>query len=219
MAASTAKLALASTLGIQSLTGTGGIDTVTIANGGSGYSAGNILTVTQGGASGGTLLVVHVTGGAVDIVTRLTPGVVYGPASGLATTVSPAGGTGCTITLVHINWPVAELETIGGPSQKVATIAVTNMDSPSQYAEYIAGVIEAGEIAFSGNFTNATYQAQALADLAARTQRTWEVLFPGGLGTFSFLGFVIACSPEAKKDKQLTFSMSLKIDGPVTFTA
>jgi len=77
-----------------------GLDTldVTAAAKGTGYALGDILTVVQAGASGGTLGVTEIgTGGTVEEVEIVTRGTGYSAANGLATTVAPAGGTGCTI--------------------------------------------------------------------------------------------------------------------------
>jgi len=81
---------------------TSGLDTVAInaAGAGSGYALGDVLTVVQAGASGGTLEVTEIDDtGAVTEVALLTRGTGYSADTGLATTVAPAGGTGCTIDI------------------------------------------------------------------------------------------------------------------------
>jgi predicted secreted protein len=223
---SNAKLGLSTVLGIQATTSTGGLDIVAIhaAGGGLGNVVNDVLTVVQSGASGGTLLVTTVDGsGTVTALTRLTPGLAYFVASNKSTTSSNPSATPPSVDIAHICWPVAELDSVAGPSVKVATVNVTNMDSTATdgkpWAEFLAGVIDGGNVTFSGNFTNETGQAQALADLEAKTSRTWEILFPGALGTYSFTGYVVGCNPDAKHDKQLTFTMELKVSGVVLFTA
>jgi predicted secreted protein len=115
---------------------------------------------------------------------------------------------------------IEEIETIGGPSQKVGTVDVTNMDSPSQYAEYIAGIIEGGEVTLSGNWINSTAQKAVLAALGGASS-AWSILNPGtqpAAGHWNWNGFVSAFNPEAKHDKQLTFSFTIKVNGPVTYS-
>lgn len=69
--------------------------------GGAGYVVGDILTVVQSGASGGTVKVAAVTAGVPSALTFVTPGTGYTPASGLATTGGT--GTGCTISLTAVS--------------------------------------------------------------------------------------------------------------------
>lgn len=67
---------------------------VSVSSGGTGYSVGNVLTLSQG--TGGTCTVATVSGGVVTSVTITTVG--YGFTQGIkTTTVSPSGGTGCTL--------------------------------------------------------------------------------------------------------------------------
>lgn len=79
----------------------GAVDTVSITAGGTGYSVGDILTIS-GGDTDCTLEVATVSTGAVTAVTIVTRGSGYSTGAGQATTVSPAGGTGCTINITAI---------------------------------------------------------------------------------------------------------------------
>lgn len=83
-------------------TGVGGLDTVGINAGGSGYSVNDVLTVTGGGGAGGTLKVLTVNATAVTSVSKLTAGSGYAVTTGAITTVAPAGGTGCTINILTV---------------------------------------------------------------------------------------------------------------------
>ena len=77
----------------------GPIATVSLGAGGSGYTAGDVLTITQALSASGTVTVATVDGsGAVTGVTLLAAGTGYLAANGLATT----GGTGtlCTINVL-----------------------------------------------------------------------------------------------------------------------
>jgi predicted secreted protein len=219
MAATQAKLSLATVLGIaQQTTLTGGVDyDCAVAAGGTGYSVGEILTVVQSGASGATFQVMAVSGGAVTQIRRLTAGTGYSVASGLATTCSGAG-SGCTITINHVLWPIGEVESIGGPKEKSALVDCTNLGSPSGWAEYIVGVIDGGEISITGNLTTDAGQAQMEADLQARTVRTWEIGLPSGLGAFTASAYVSEFAADFKTKSQLTFSAMLRVTGVVTFT-
>jgi hypothetical protein len=77
----------------------GEVTTATVSNAGSGYSVGDVLTVVQAGASGGTFLVTAVNGSnGVTEVTRQYPGKKYTTADNLATTSS--SGTECLLNVV-----------------------------------------------------------------------------------------------------------------------
>jgi hypothetical protein len=83
---------------------TGGIKSVTIANGGSGYSASpQTLTLVQAGAALGTVTCT-VAGGIVTAITAISAeGTGYSVANTLATT--GGGGTNCTINITAIYQP------------------------------------------------------------------------------------------------------------------
>ncbi len=75
---------------------TTGIKTATLGAGGSGYTANDLLTVVEAGASGGIYRVLTVDGsGAVLTIRRAAQGTGYAVANGLATT----GGTGTNATI------------------------------------------------------------------------------------------------------------------------
>lgn len=73
------------------------VKTVAIANGGTGYSVNDVLTLT-GGDANCTCTVTAVSSGVVTAISRTTVGSGY-TASTQNTTVAPAGGSGCTITI------------------------------------------------------------------------------------------------------------------------
>jgi len=83
------------------ITGSGKVELVKIGAGGTGYSVGNVLTVT-GGDGNCQLTVATVSSGAVTSVTITNPGLNYNLATAVATTVAPAGGTGCTINITSV---------------------------------------------------------------------------------------------------------------------
>lgn len=86
-----------------------GIATFEIVGAGSGYSVGNILSLTTAEGTGATFKVttVNVSGGVTG-VTLLSGGNKYSVASSLPTTVVPSGGTGCTISILSLeNEPAA----------------------------------------------------------------------------------------------------------------
>jgi hypothetical protein len=89
---------------------TGGISVLdpTPTAAGTGYLAGQILTITTGG-TGGTarILAVDVNGGVTQVALE-TSGSGYTAGTGRATTVAPTGGSGCTLSITTI----AEIATV-----------------------------------------------------------------------------------------------------------
>jgi len=213
---SSAKAAFQTFLRISDGVSPGGIGTVTVTAGGTGYAVGNILTVTTGG-TGGTLLVLVAGGGIVSSVYVLTSGITYTTGASKATTVVPAGGSGCTINIVTLGHQIAELQSVTGPNQKVNLLDVSNMDSPNGYNEFIAGMGEGGEVSFEGNYLNDASQAQALTDFQAKTVRNFGVVIPLATPvTWTFSGVFTSLEQGAKSDDKLSLSGSIKISGKPT---
>jgi hypothetical protein len=77
------------------------IQTAVLGNaGGTGYAVGDLLSVTQAGASGGQLRVLTAPGGVVATVEVVNPGVNYRGASNLATVALTGGGDNAfTVTI------------------------------------------------------------------------------------------------------------------------
>jgi hypothetical protein len=93
---------------------TGGIDTAAIATGGTGCAVGNILLVTQTGASHGGFRVSAVSSGVVTAIDRIFPGAGYSVANGLATT-----SAACTVN------PTLNITSLGGIISGTPTVAGT----------------------------------------------------------------------------------------------
>ena len=84
----------------------GGVATASIAAGGTGYSADDVLTVSGASSSVDATFTVGTVGTSGDVtsITITTNGAGFTTSdTGLATTVSPTGGSGCTIDVDSIN--------------------------------------------------------------------------------------------------------------------
>lgn len=79
----------------------GSLNTVVINNAGSNYVAGDILTITGGGGSGGTITVTEVSTGAITGLIVNTGGGGYATTTGAATT--GGSGSGATVNITGIN--------------------------------------------------------------------------------------------------------------------
>ena len=88
-------------IGLTPGSGTGGIFTATVAAAGTAYVVGDILTITQGGASGGQVQVTSIgSGGTIGGIAVYAFGTSYSVASALATTGGT--GTGATINILSL---------------------------------------------------------------------------------------------------------------------
>jgi hypothetical protein len=135
-----------------------------------------------------------------------------GAKAGLGTQLQRDDGAGNYTT-------IAEIISVNGPSEALETIDVTNMDSPSNYREYIATFIDGGEVSFEANFLpgNATHQGMA-SDLRGRTLRNFKLLFTqfSPTRTFAFAGLVTKFDRTSAVAAKVTASCTIKISGAIT---
>lgn len=113
---------------VLSIAATGGLQTLTIAAGGTGFAEGaNVLTVIQGGASLGTINAVASAEGIItSLGTVVTKGSGYSVANGLET--SGGTGVGCVLNLTVINGAVVAYDpaiVAGGTGYVVGAKATT----------------------------------------------------------------------------------------------
>jgi len=116
---------VSSTVTVATIAATGGLKTLSIVDGGTSYSDGtNVLTVTQGGASGGTISCTASGGVIVSIGSIVTIGTGYSVATPLATT--GGGNNDCTVNITAINGAVATVTvTTKGSGYTVGTKTTT----------------------------------------------------------------------------------------------
>jgi hypothetical protein len=101
------------------------IKTTTLAAGGTGYSVGDILGITQTGASGGKMRVDTVNAGAVVTYTIIDPGTGYAVGNALATT--GGAGSNCTINITAVT--TGNFPSTSGYYQQRQGFANTNEDT------------------------------------------------------------------------------------------
>lgn len=109
---------------------------------------------------------------------------------------------------------VGHITTIGGPNMSAATIDTTDHDST--WAEFAAGMKDAGEVTFDVNFMSTTSQKAVRDDLG--TAATYVIEFPGGTSvSFSAIVTAFGMSAGGVNDK-LSSSVTLKVSGAPTWT-
>ncbi len=116
---------------------------------------------------------------------------------------------------------IAELRDISGPNFKLDTKEVTSHSSPGAIKEFIATLIDAGEITFNISFLpqdpTHDYSAGILRDMFNRTRRNVRLVFPdAGVTTWTFPCFVVDFKTDEKVDGSLDGSVTVKVAGQPT---
>jgi predicted secreted protein len=116
---------------------------------------------------------------------------------------------------------VAGLTAINGIELTMDTVDVTTHQSSNSYKEYIAGLIDAGEVGIEGLFdaTDTDGQQAMMTDFNGRTSRAAIITFPASTGTtWSFTGFITNIKiGDAPIDGAIPFSATIKPTGKPTF--
>jgi hypothetical protein len=116
---------------------------------------------------------------------------------------------------------IAEVTNIKGPSEKAPQLDATSFDSTAM--EYIAGLVDAGDLTFDVNFVASDVQQQALrTDLRAGTKRNFKLILADHPTTPTTVTFaaIITSAPElaGSVNQVLKGSCSVKITGLSTWT-
>lgn len=116
---------------------------------------------------------------------------------------------------------IAELLDIEGPDLAMDTEKVTSHSSTDGWAEYIATILDGGEVKFEVNYvpTSATHNASTglIKDMTARTKRNFTLVFPdSGNTTWAFTGLVTSVKPKAVVNGALRGEFKLRITGKPT---
>jgi len=112
--------------------------------------------------------------------------------------------------------PIAEVNSISGPSMSRETIDVTSLDSTGGYREFIGGFRDPGTIQLSMNFTRTTFDLMQ-ADFESPDSANYEIVLGDDENTsLEFVGFVTELPIEVTADDKVTSSVTIKITGQVT---
>lgn len=103
-------------------------------------------------------------------------------------------------------------------------IDVTNHDSPDGYREFIRGLVDPGDISFSGQWNAAASQQLPMtgANTGITTGPTtthdyFRIVLPSSLGTWEGRGYWKSFTLNPQMDGLLEFSGSIKISGKPSF--
>lgn len=135
-----------------------------------------------------------------------------------------AYGTKLFIGSVAAGTAVANVTNISGPGLSTETIDLTAHDSGSSYREIAPTFISAGEITLDINYDpdETTHGASAggLVYLwENKTRQAFSLEFPDGTATtkWNFSAYVTGFEPSAPYDDKLSASVTLMIDGAITW--
>jgi predicted secreted protein len=114
---------------------------------------------------------------------------------------------------------VAEVTKIDITGSKADLPDVTNMDSPTAYREFLATLLDAGEINFECNFVPGSAPQKVLeSDFDGQVNAPYKIVLPNALGEASFDAFVSSRDFALPIDKQGTRTVKLKITGAMATT-
>ena len=117
---------------------------------------------------------------------------------------------------------IAEVVTISGPSLTREVIDMTNHGSPNSWREFVAGLLDGGDLTFTINYlpVNATHKKATgglLQDLVDGTKRNFQLVFTdSGTTTWTIPAIITGFSPNAPIDDKLSADVSLKVAGEPT---
>ena len=113
---------------------------------------------------------------------------------------------------------IANLTSIGEIGVESEEIDATDLDSPNNYKEFIAGSKDAGEVSLAGNIKDESNVEKMLALAESQSMEEWEVKYPSG-ATWVFTGFVKSFKDgEKTPDGLATFSATIRISGKPVYT-
>ena len=113
---------------------------------------------------------------------------------------------------------IANLTSIGEIGVESEEIDATDLDSPDNYKEFIAGSKDAGEVSLAGNIKEESNVEKMLALAESQSMEEWEVTYPSG-ATWVFSGFVKSFKDgEKTPDGLATFSATIRISGKPVYT-
>lgn len=113
---------------------------------------------------------------------------------------------------------IANLTSIGEIGVESEEIDATDLDSPDNYKEFIAGSKDAGEVSIAGNIKDESNVEKMLALAESQSIEKWTVIYPSG-AKWVFNAFVKSFKDgEKTTDGLATFTASLRISGKPVYT-
>lgn len=112
-----------------------------------------------------------------------------------------------------------EVYAVSIPNEQVDLVDATHYQSPNKRREFIAGLVDAGEITVEMNFiAGSTTDTKIVAAKAASVARAFKIVVPAATGAWKYEGSAIVTGYERNVplDDRMTAVMTLKITGAIT---
>lgn len=136
--------------------------------------------------------------------------------------MATAGNIGYGTTFTWHGSLVGKVTRVGAVELTLSKVDATTLSSPDAYREYIAGLIDPGEIALECWFDpDDTGQVKLWDDFHDRTKQTWLITFPAGVSgtTFTGTGLCVGIKPgDATPEGMVPFIVTIAITTKPTFT-
>jgi len=129
--------------------------------------------------------------------------------------MSTAAKKGYGTTLAKGGTSVGEIRSLTYTGMKADSIEVTTFASADNCKEFIAGMVDGGEIKAEVNLLAAT-TTLITTDMLAGTVATWTVTWGGSVGSVAASMFVTGFEPSATPTGESKASITLKITGKPT---
>jgi predicted secreted protein len=115
--------------------------------------------------------------------------------------------------------PIAEINSITGPSMSRDTIDVTSLDSTGGYREFITGFRNAGTVVLAMNFTRDTYELMK-TDFESNVAGNYQIDLPDVEGTsLDFEGLVTELPLTIPADDKITADVTIQVTGKVEISS
>lgn len=112
--------------------------------------------------------------------------------------------------------PIANINSISGPSASRETVDITTLDSAEGYREFIGSLRDGGVVSLQMNFVQATYE-QMKNDFESDTRQQYQIVLPDATNTsLSFYGLVTELPLDIPLDDKITCDVSIKVSGQTT---
>lgn len=112
---------------------------------------------------------------------------------------------------------VIQVETIDGPTTTTEYLDVTDHDTSGNYRNFVASLVDSGEITFTINYdANDPTHRYLKGAQDNQSLESWTLVFPTSpTVSATFDGYVSGYQFSAPVDGKLQASLTIKIDGPV----
>ena len=135
----------------------------------------------------------------------------YGTLLGVST-----GMSSLSLTTMPSTWDyIGQLTNISGPSVAADTIDVTSHDSTGAYRQFVAGLLDGGDLSLEGNLLTAGAGDEILDLAETRENVCFYVKFPTAAGStgwaWLFAGAVNSLETQAPHDGKIGFTASIKL--------